>query len=950
MQKPCPCSQPMPSVGRSLRAVGRAGIDRDALRRELGARREIREAMEAVAKASGRPGANSNMLWALLTKSVYKSGDLPWLATREALQNSVDSVRSALRLRSIKPEDARFEVEWDAKERRLSYSDSGVGMDADTILKKFLVIGESGKRDAADSGEAAGGFGVAKAVILGTSRGFRWRMHTRDNLAVADGMDKEVQIFDAPYRQGLRLDLSDVDPDLVRYWSRARGVYVDIEDRLRELLAGNDLPGITLVFNGREVTPMFSRRGGSRVTVEGSWGVGTTAVVRAYRRPPGDRGGAYYLRLNGLLQTVMPAQRGGLKADVVVDFSSKLRPGVRGYPFNAARDALDDQAAWTFADLVEEVERENESTGKGEEDEFIDPEGDDGGEEGDAIADQLALAFQDPDVRAAVADAAGGITDFYAAQAQYAGVAEPVASAAPRGTRAVPEGDAPDRGWVLPPGVAAVADKERVEPDIAALSDVAAARVLRRVLTEADDAGKAAGGVRVVVVTEQVDQALRRAEAGQNLDGWQTQAVEAAIDRAAEQALGPGGGGLMQAVAVSRATGALDALTPKWARSLDAAEKRRVKNPFGRFAGMRIAKKTYDRARAYRFKKNVAKWVPYLLAWDGTLRLVASEARMRRSFRPGFVLDDNVVAEAIERPGGRRFVFIHPDRFAQVAKAHRDRPLALAAFLHGVAVHELTHLDGKMGDGHDEEFVARREDLGAATAHLLPAIAVLVAKLLRLPDAGDASRVAKLEQQLGELRGRAADAKRELAAVTRERDRLARSQPQDHPIRDGLQFYKLVVDAVIASPPPGWTRAEIRAFVARNEATLLGMVGGARRGDVVERCPAPARGQDPARWLVDDHAEIHALLARIAADPATIAAEVKRVLLPELVAHFTAEETSVFPALFGSASAAAQKLIGEHAGLLAETRALLRDPSGFPSLRRRLIVHADREESLLAGA
>jgi hypothetical protein len=94
------------------------------------------------------------------------------------------------------------------------------------------------------------------------------------------------------------------------------------------------------------------------------------------------------------------------------------------------------------------------------------------------------------------------------------------------------------------------------------------------------------------------------------------------------------------------------------------------------------------------------------------------------------VLDDNVVGEAVERPGGKRFLIIHPIRFAQVVKAHKARPLAVAAFVSGVAAHELTHLDGKMVDGHDAEFIARREDLGAATAHLLPAIAVLVGKLL----------------------------------------------------------------------------------------------------------------------------------------------------------------------------------------------------------------------------
>ncbi|MFZ5476235.1 MAG: hypothetical protein ACOZNI_05615 [Myxococcota bacterium] len=476
----------------------------------------------------------------------------------------------------------------------------------------------------------------------------------------------------------------------------------------------------------------------------------------------------------------MPAQRGGLKADVVVDLSTKVRPGQRGYPFNAARDALQDTAAWTFADLVEEVERENESIGRNEEDEFLDAEEDDDGGGGRELADQMAEAFADDEVRRAIAEAAGGIADFYGAQAKYAGVEEPVASLAPRGSKAASEDDARERAWVLPAGMTVAVEPAPVS-DAEAPSNVVAAKVLRTMLTEADEAGRTAGGARTVIVTEQVDQALRRAEVGQELDGWQAQAVEAAIERAAEAALQPGGGGLIQAVAVSKATGALDALVPKWAKALDRAEGRKVRNPFGKFAGMRISKRTYDRQRAYRFRKSYARWVPFLLAWDGTLRLVASEARIRRSFRPGFVLDDDVVGEAVERPGGKRFVFIHPDRLAQVVKAHKERPLAVAAFLHGVAVHELTHLDGLMGEGHTEEFVARREDLGAATAHLLPAIAVLVGKLLKVGEreSDDVRRVARLERELEkaratlkEQRGRIADLERAAAPKRTEGTRL----------------------------------------------------------------------------------------------------------------------------------------------------------------------------------
>ena len=657
-------------------------------------------------------------------------------------------------------------------------------------------------------------------------------MHTRDNLAVANGMNEEVQIFDAPGRQGTRLEIRDVDPDLIRYWDRARGTYVGIEDRLRELLAANDIPGFTFRFNGVEVKPMFSRRGGSRVSVEGSWGEGTTALVRAYRRPPGDRGGAYYLRLNGLLQVVLPSQRGGLKADVVIDLASRVRPGNKGYPFNAARDALQDTAAWTFADLVEEVERENESVGRSQEDTFIDPEGDGDDDAGNDIADQMADAFADADVRRAIADAAGGIADFYGEQAKYAGVEAPIASLAPRGTKAVAEGDAPERSWVLPPGMEAAGVTARAEADIAAPSDVAAARVLRSVLAGADDAGRAAGGIRTVIVTEQVDQALRRAEAGQELDGWQAQAVEAAIDRAAEAALAPGGGGLMQAVTVSKAKGALDTITPSWAKSLDETEKRRVKNPFGKFAGIRISKKSYDADRARRFRKNYAKWVPYLLAWDSVLRIVASEARIRRSFRPGFVLDDSVVAEAVERPGGRRFLFIHPDRFAQVVRAHRERALAIAVFLHQTCVHELSHLDGLMGQGHSEEFVARREDLGAATAHLIPAIAVLVTKLLRLPEreSDETRRIARLERQLAVAREAVKVEKAANAALVRERERLAAAPRPSAPLPRAERLLDVAVGALWAAPPAGIDPVYVEGFVVRNRAMLLGIVRAAFPG------------------------------------------------------------------------------------------------------------------------
>jgi len=681
-----------------------------------------------------------------------------------------------VKARKTKSGQGRFAVSWDASRRAITFEDNGVGMDAETILGKFLSLGDSGKSGANDSEEAAGGFGVAKAVILGTSTTFRWEMHTRDNLAVSEGADQDVQIYDAPFLQGTRITIFDVSDEFDVSWDYARQEGVALADRLREMLAANDLRGIELVFDGEPVGPMFSRRAGSKVKLEGSWGRGTTATVKAYRRPPGDRRGAYYLRLGGLFQFKTPSQRGNLKADVVVDLLTGVRPGARGYPFNAARDALQDSARWAFSDLVDEVERENESVGRSMEDEVFDPDSDNDRERRGAqdLADLAAEAFADEAFQRALAEAAGGIADFYAERAKDPGVQLETASSAPAGTKARRAEDIPTRGPVLPPGIALPAGK--AASDIAAPSSPAdAARQLRDLLTTADEAWTASGGDEGRrSITSWVQRALERAESGEALDEHDVAALEGAMTRAGEIALSGAGGGLVQAAGAARLGEQVLALVP--ATEQGERRKKRKRNPFGGLAGLRISRKNYDRRRAGRFKKGFRRWIPHLTAWDATLRLVAAEARIRRRFKPGFVLDDELLGLTTSSASGTNVVYLHPDRFAQVVKAHGQRPLAIAAFLHGVACHELTHLDGRMGEGHSEEYVAAREDLGHATGHLLPAIAVLLTKVLglKLKPTDEQKQIGKLERQLARARSKTKGSKRAQAVVERLEAELGR--------------------------------------------------------------------------------------------------------------------------------------------------------------------------------
>jgi len=830
------------------REVGRLAVDRAGLRAALGGRAEVVEAMGA--KASGRPGVNVARIWSFMTTSVYQSGDLPVLATREALQNGIDAIKAAIRSRKTRTGEGRFAVTWDPGRRALTWEDNGVGMDAETILTKFLSLGDSGKRDAGDSEEAAGGFGVAKAVILGTSRSFRWELHTRDNLAVSEGADAEVKVYDAPFLQGTRITIFDVDEEFDVQWDHARQAWVPLADRLRELLAANDLPGLTLVLDGEEVGPMFSRRGGSKVRVDGSWGRGTEATVKAYRRPPGDRQGAYYLRLGGLFQFKVPSQRSGLKVDVVVDLVTTVRPGTSGYPFNAARDALQDHARWAFRDLVDEVERENESVGRDQEDEVFDPDSDDADERRGAeeIADLAAEAFADEAFQQALAEAAGGIADFYAERVKDPGVEAPVASLAPAGTRAPRDGDAPTRTAVLPPGMKVAASGTPVEPDVTAPSSPAdAVRELRAIFEAADEVVAAAGGGGALnVLRPDVRDALDRAETGAALDAGDVRVLEDALGRAADAAIGPAGGGLLHAATVTRVgEHGITVLADEETRAT-----RRRRNPFGKLAGLRISKKNYDRRRASRFRKGFQRWMGHLTAWDATLRLVASEARIRRRFKPGFVLDDELIGLTTTTPSGSAVVYLHPDRFEQVVKAHRERPLAIAAFLHGVACHELTHLDGRMGQGHSEEFVAAREDLGHATGHLLPAIAVLVQKVLGLPvkPTDDQKRIAALERQLARAREARKDGRRAGAEVARlqraldeARAALAEAEAESARVRaacdercgtcacasaddPAVRVVDAAVSALLARPPVGVETAYVASFARRHRASLIGLV------------------------------------------------------------------------------------------------------------------------------
>ncbi|MFY0539971.1 hypothetical protein [Nannocystis pusilla] len=142
----------------------------------------------------------------------------------------------------------------------------------------------------------------------------------------------------------------------------------------------------------------------------------------------------------------------------------------------------------------------------------------------------------------------------------------------------------------------------------------------------------------------------------------------------------------------------------------------------------------YDRGAAAAFKRNIGRWRPHHEAWHTALRLVAQRGGVRRRFQPGLLLCTK--NKAYTTSGlGEPVVYLQPELLDVVVRKEAD-PYAVAVYLHHAAAHELAHLDGRMGRGHDADFIAAREDLGQRTGAILPQLVEIAEKLIKTSTSG----------------------------------------------------------------------------------------------------------------------------------------------------------------------------------------------------------------------
>ena len=111
----------------------------------------------------------SSRIWQVLGGALYRARPLLAITIRELFQNSRDACRGIDRQPDIV---LTLETD-DFRQGIFTCQDNGIGMSEETLLTRFLVLGESEK-----AAGSTGGWGIAKATIVGGA--CRWKLWTNE--------------------------------------------------------------------------------------------------------------------------------------------------------------------------------------------------------------------------------------------------------------------------------------------------------------------------------------------------------------------------------------------------------------------------------------------------------------------------------------------------------------------------------------------------------------------------------------------------------------------------------------------------------------------------------------------------------------------------------------------------------------------------------------------------
>jgi len=698
-------------------------------------------------------------------------------------------------------------VEGEGASATLVVEDNGIGMDQATLVGKFLRLAASGKAGGGDVG-LAGGFGVAKAVIFGASTTRDLEITTRNIRAVTTPGTLKVNLYSAPMTNGTRIEIRKVKAEQ-RTGIFGRHNYGSPEHRIRTLLSACYTPDVTLSLNGEVVPPLFPSRG-EVIPLPTAPGYEGTIKARLHKRDAkGDPltgwvPGTIFVRLHGQPQFAMydynqdvgdisvEDDKGneistypGIKTAVVVDLETSTGPKEDNYPFNAARDAFSTTLGEVISSITsytrqirsdhDEASRKFKGKSKAEVFDTFLPEEE---EDGEGPAATLEAIFGDKDFRDAMKALSGKVGEFYK-ELEKSGSAAADRGAVGHGTAGdIGEGREHYTSWRDMGEVMAGADPSTPE-GVKAIGEVA-----EKAVTELSDGGVIAHRVQSILDMMKEGYVPTKEEAlavagvlGKALQRQRDRSDRGSPTKAGAVEIRVGietleklreAAGMTEEEFWSAGTDGTPAETPAPGEKPKRKKRERI-NPFGALGALKINLKEYDKEKAKAFRRNAKRWVPYLTLWAVTTRLIAEESHVTIPFTPGFILENMARAmasrETTSTGRDHYLILINPDGYSDYVEAHKERPFAIAGYLHTLACHELSHLPtlgtfDNPDQAHGQEFIREREALGVDTAHLLPLLELAVVKILpnvtRVAVPGEAressTKVKSLEAMLARVR------------------------------------------------------------------------------------------------------------------------------------------------------------------------------------------------------
>lgn len=689
-------------------------------------------------------------MWNIMAQHIYENADKLFVAVREMIQNSRDAKAKTIEI-TWTPEDPNDED----SAGTLVFSDDGKGMSLDTLENKFFSLGGSEK----EAG-SIGGFGAAKAAILTAGRdGWSWEIRTRNVWTKSDGFGSYLDPIIVPDNQAIRGTMITIYGVRGGFARTPMGSGRPI-DRIRTLLACCDFRGLRVLVNNQAVTSYFAnRRGRDEEQFESlAWGE-FKPEIKSYARPD-KRNGAIIVRVKGLAQFAVAAPYGTeFDRDYLMDFEfgRDINPNDPAYPFKAGRDSFNTGTdAWyafqRFRDAVV-VKAAQADKDMGEYEEIRPDTADPREQKAQAAFDDLmgdvmgSEGFQD--VLGSIAELTDEMNDVIG-EAVSAGQVEPAT-------------DLPEPGVeVRPQPQIGKASREVFD---ALLSPDLSEQVTR---LEAWATTALAGTGGDMVPFRMALDRLRKGEGYPN-----DLEIVARVSKEVIARTLPETSALYVGALVSRILAVLEQGVPQ----AEQAEVRRLKkagelNPFGGAGCIFVSRTRYGVEEGKKFRRGARKFMRHLAAWDFTVRAIMQAASTQSRWPQltklgvGFVLDREALG-LTDSSGS--FVMVNPHALARVADNYRDRPFIVAAWIHGVACHEIAHamrIAEASSAAHNESWSIMREMLADSTLFLLPVIEDACSRLLKLRrrrrrvaaatpgevDAQIADKLARTEQDLAEAR------------------------------------------------------------------------------------------------------------------------------------------------------------------------------------------------------